>query len=150
MKNIIVSRTLFLIVSLFLCLPLVFANGCGVYAISAAVRSSDPICREIRDITLLSEKLNINLCAEYSEVSVKYVLWNGSDRDYTDIDYAFPMDYVVDERTLPEIKRVTFFLQRPATGFCSIARQAELDKAVIKALPNQTWHPSLFEEKRCT
>ena len=146
MKNIIVSRTLFLIVSLFLCLPLVFANGCGVYAISAAVRSSDPICREIRDITLLSEKLNINLCAEYSEVSVKYVLWNGSDRDYTDIDYAFPMDYVVDERTLPEIKRVTFFCNDQQLDFAQ-SQDKELDKAVIKALPNQTWHPSLFEEK---
>jgi len=69
------------------------ANGGGVDIISAAARSSDPVFRDIKDITLLSEKLYIKLTPEWSNITVKYVLWNNSDRDYLDIDYAFPIDY---------------------------------------------------------
>jgi len=72
---------------------LIFSNGMGTYTISAATRSSDPICRDIKDITLLSEKLYIKLTPGWSDVTVKYILWNNSDKDYIDIDYAFPMDY---------------------------------------------------------
>lgn len=70
------------------------ANGGGTYAISATMRSSDPIFREIKDITLLSEKLYIKLNSDRADVTVKYILVNNSDTDYKNIDYAFPIDYV--------------------------------------------------------
>lgn len=79
--------------SLYFVTAAVFANGMGTYIISAATRSSDPICWEIKDITLLSEKLNIKLTPGWSKITVKYILWNNSEKDYIDIDYAFPIDY---------------------------------------------------------
>lgn len=77
--------------------PLSFAwgNGGGIYLTSSAFRSGNPICREIKDVDLMSEKLVINILPDgYCEVTVKYVLWNRSDKDYLDIDYGFPIDYL--------------------------------------------------------
>lgn len=145
MKRSFISRIVFLFVSLFSYLPSIFANGGGVYAISATMRSSDPILCEIKDITLLSEKLIVNLNSRYSDISVKYVLWNGSNKDYTDIDYAFPIDYVVDESVPPEIKRITFFCNDQQLDFTQ-SQDKELDKVAIKALSNPTWDTSFFEE----
>lgn len=146
MKKFFISRTVLLIVILFSYAASVFGNGGGVYATSATVRSSDPILREIKDITLLSEKLIISLNSRYSEVVVKYVLWNGSDRDYTDIDYAFPIDYIVDEKVPPEIKRIAFFYNDQQLDFTQ-SQDKELDKAVIKALSNPIFGTSFLEEK---
>jgi hypothetical protein len=45
-------------------------------------------------------------------VTVKYVLWNNSDSDYNDMDYAFPVDYIWANSSggpEPEIKRIAFF-----------------------------------------
>jgi hypothetical protein len=86
--------------SLYLVTTGVFANGMGTYIVSAAARSSDPICLEIKDITLLSENLNIRLTPGWSKITVKYILWNNSDKDYIDIDYAFPMDYANSDNPL--------------------------------------------------
>lgn len=72
----------------------VSANGMGTYAISATMRSSNPILRDIKDVTLLSEKLYIKLISGRSEITVKYILVNNSDKDYKNLDYAFPIDYV--------------------------------------------------------
>jgi len=71
-----------------------YSNGMGTYTISAIMRSSDPILRDIKDVTLLSEKLYIKLNSGRSEITVKYILVNNSDRDYIDLDYAFPVDYI--------------------------------------------------------
>lgn len=101
-----------LVVALFcLSLSTVWGNGCGVYLTSSAFRSGNPVCREIKDINLLSEKLQINILPDgYCEVTVKYVLWNTSDKDYLDIDYAFPIDYVATdhEQSSLSIKNVFF------------------------------------------
>jgi hypothetical protein len=47
---------------------------------------------KIADVQVLSEKLYIRP-GKYSQVTVKYVLWNNSGKDYIDIDYGFPVDY---------------------------------------------------------
>lgn len=70
------------------------ANGGGIYLVSSTMRSTDPIFRDIKDVTLLSEKLYIKLNSERADVIVKYVLTNNSDTDYLNLDYAFPVDYL--------------------------------------------------------
>lgn len=131
-------KTIFLLLLTCILSVSAFGNGMGVYAISSAVRSSDPICREIKDITLLSEKLYINLKSGKSEIAVKYVLWNDSDKDYDDIDYAFPIDYVIVGQwyKLPRIKRVEFFCNDKPLEFTqsqdTLIAQSDLDS--IKSL----------------
>lgn len=82
-------NSIFLI--LFLSLP-IFANGDPTDVISALIGSGNPTPRKITDIQVVNEKLYIRL-GYYSEFTVRYVLWNNSDKDYTNIDYAFPVDY---------------------------------------------------------
>lgn len=71
-----------------------FANGGGVYAISSVERSSNPMFLEIKNISIISEKLYIKLDENRSNVKVIYLLWNNSDNDYQNIDYGFPIDYI--------------------------------------------------------
>ena len=71
---------------------LTFANGDPTDRISALIGSGNPTPRKITDIQVVSEKLYIRL-GYYSDYTVRYVLWNNSNIDYTDIDYAFPVDY---------------------------------------------------------
>jgi len=86
---------LFIVALFSMLLSPVWGNGGGVHLTSSAFRSGNPVCRKIKDINLLSEKLQINILPDgYCEVTVKYVLWNTSDKDYKDIDYAFPIDNV--------------------------------------------------------
>lgn len=106
------TKRIFLFLAISFSVMGAYGNGMGTYIISAATRSSDPICREIKDITLLSENLNIRLTTGWSHVTVKYILWNNSDKDYIDIDYAFPMDYASSDNSLnnkePDIGNIYF------------------------------------------
>jgi len=68
------------------------ANGDPTDQYSALIGSANPTPRSITDVQMLSEKLYIHP-GKYSYVTVKYVLWNNSDKDYNDIDYGFPVDY---------------------------------------------------------
>ena len=86
MKRIIIICFAFFLSSM------VFANGDPTDEISALIGSGNPTPRKITDIQIVSEKLYIRL-GYYSDYTVRYVLWNNSDIDYTDIDYAFPVDY---------------------------------------------------------
>lgn len=70
-----------------------FANGDPVMQYSSLIGSSNPAPREITDIQILREELYIHP-EKYSQIVVKYLLYNGSDKDYTDIDYGFPVDYL--------------------------------------------------------
>lgn len=83
-----------IIICLFATLSFSFtiANGDPVSRHSALIGSSNPTPKEITDVQLLSERLSIRP-GKYSYISVKYVLWNNSDKDYIDIDYGFPVDY---------------------------------------------------------
>lgn len=78
-----------------LCIPLsIFANGAPAYAKSSLWSVGNPTFRSISSIHILSERLNIKLNKDYSDVSVTYVLWNDSDTDFNNIEYGFPIDYV--------------------------------------------------------
>lgn len=72
-------------------MPLI-ANGDPTDRHSALIGSSNPTPIKIADVQVLSEKLYIRP-GKYSQVTVKYVLWNNSNKDYIDIDYGFPVDY---------------------------------------------------------
>ena len=86
------KRIIFISYALFLS-SVVFANGDPTDRISALIGSGNPTPRKITDIQIVSEKLFIRL-GYYSEYTVRYVLWNNSDINYTGIDYAFPVDYL--------------------------------------------------------
>lgn len=70
----------------------VFANG-GVVVNSSIKGAGDPVFKDITDIYLISEKLEIKLNGEYSDITVTYVLWNKAQKDYNNLDYGFPVDY---------------------------------------------------------
>lgn len=77
---------------LILCYAGCFANGDPVDQISALTRSANPVARPIPDIYVINEKLSVQV-GTLTTVKVQYLLWNKSDKDYTDIDYGFPIDY---------------------------------------------------------
>lgn len=93
MKKIIVSRPLLSVAVLLFSSLSVFANGDPVMRYSSLIGSSNPVPRGITDIQILREELYIRP-GKYSQIVVKYLLYNGSDKDYTDIDYGFPVDYL--------------------------------------------------------
>lgn len=78
---------------LFFCFTLlVQANGDPTEVLSALHASANPVPRDIVDIQIISEKLLVKP-GNYSDIHVKYLLLNTSDKDYLDIDYGFPVDY---------------------------------------------------------
>lgn len=79
--------------SIFASVSVGFCNGDPVVRHSSLIGSSNPIPRPITDIRILREELYIRP-SQYSQIVVKYLLWNDSDKDYTDIDYGFPVDYL--------------------------------------------------------
>lgn len=85
------KKILFLLSALLLTLSMT-ANGDPTDRHSALIGSSNPTPRSIMDVQMLSEKLYIRP-GKYSYITVKYVLWNNSNKDYIDIDYGFPVDY---------------------------------------------------------
>lgn len=74
------------------CVGTARGNGDPTTRLSALERSANPAPRTITDIHVIREELSIKLGA-YTEVSVRYILWNASAKDYKNIDYAFPIDY---------------------------------------------------------
>ncbi|MCL1937864.1 MAG: hypothetical protein FWF52_05665 [Candidatus Azobacteroides sp.] len=76
----------------FCLLPVIQAYGDSVNPISASLGAGNPSPRKATLIQVASEKLYIRLGC-YNEFTVKYVLWNNSNRDYIDIDYAVPVNY---------------------------------------------------------
>jgi len=60
--------------------------------IPTSLGTGNPSPRKTTGIQVVSEKLYIRL-GYYNEFTVKYVLWNNSSRDYTNIEYAVPVDY---------------------------------------------------------
>lgn len=71
---------------------LVFANG-GVTVYSWTKGSANPVFRTIKEVSIISEKLNIKIDKDRSIVHVQYLLRNNSDKDFFKADYAFPVDY---------------------------------------------------------
>ena len=77
----------------------VYANGDPVIHYSSVVKAGNPVARKIQDVQLVKEALYIQPEGLYTNVRVEYVLYNKSDKDYTDIDYGFPIDYTQKGKT---------------------------------------------------
>jgi len=75
----------------------ILANGGPIIRNTPVIGTGNPVFRNIKDIKLISEKLYIRLDESYSYITVKYILLNESDKDYNNIDYAFPIDYFLEE-----------------------------------------------------
>lgn len=88
-------KTYFSILLLLSCLSTnyILANGDPTISLSALNRSANPSPRPIVDIQILREDLYIEPGIN-TKVKVKYVLNNTSGKDYEDIDYGFPVDYM--------------------------------------------------------
>lgn len=69
------------------------ANGGGFWIQSPTWGVGNPVFRDIPEVSILSERLHIKLGHSHSDIKVKYVLWNHSDVDFMNIDYAFPVDF---------------------------------------------------------
>jgi len=78
----------------------VFGNG-GITTYSSVIGTGNPTFIDMPDVKLISEKLYIEFDRAYSNIKVKYILWNDSDKDYTDLNYGFPIDYMVGLRDGP-------------------------------------------------
>lgn len=81
-------------VTLFLSVTAVKANGGGVWVQSPVYSVGNPVFRDIQEVSILSERLYIKLGHSHTDIKVKYILWNHSGKDFKDIDYAFPVDFV--------------------------------------------------------
>jgi len=68
------------------------ADGDPVAFRSALFRSGSPASLTIADIGVVGERLRIVPHGPYTDVEVRYLLHNGSARDYDDIDCGFPVD----------------------------------------------------------
>jgi len=71
-----------------------FANGGGTWINSPVFSVGNPVFRDISEVNILSERLYIKLGHSHTDIRVKYILWNHSDKDLKDVDYAFPVDFV--------------------------------------------------------
>mgnify|MGYP003308281425 CR=1 FL=1 len=70
-----------------------YANGDPVAQHCALKLSKAPVARQIPEIQIEKENLNIHLDDGFSRVSVDYVLHNMSGKRFRDIQYGFPVDW---------------------------------------------------------
>lgn len=83
-----------LLSALFLSPATTIANGGGVWIDSPVWSVGNPVFRNIPEVNILSERLYIKLGYNHSDIKVKYILWNNSDKNFTDVHYAFPVDFM--------------------------------------------------------
>lgn len=137
-------RRLFIVLSVFFCTISVFGNGAIIIS-SPVMGTGDPVFVSMPDVQLISEKLQFKLNYEYTDVKVKYILWNNSDKDYKSLDYGFPMDYTelqdpndfVDLWRYPYLKDISFKLDGKPLDFTD--RSEDILKEGERALCRK-WH----------
>ena len=88
-----VMRKLSCAIVLLLSSLFVFANGDPVAEYSALTLARTPIAVHIPEVQLVEENVSFRPCGLYTEVNVRYILVNNSDKDFKKISYGFPIDY---------------------------------------------------------
>ena len=68
------------------------ANGDPVVSWSASIRACNPVPRQVSDVQIVKEDLQIDLGIPYATVTVRYRLRNKFPKAYH-IDYGFPIDF---------------------------------------------------------
>lgn len=90
------NRRLFITLGLIiLCMTLGHANGDPVTKYSSINRLANPEPLSISEIYIIDEQVNISHVDGYNCFDITYKLKNESDKNFPDIDYGFPIDYLV-------------------------------------------------------
>ncbi len=82
---------------LFISIPRVCANGDAVATYSSINRVANPQLLSISEICIESERLNITFEESYNCFDIRYIFENTSDKEFPEIDYGFPIDYLVND-----------------------------------------------------
>ena len=72
-----------------------YANGDPVAKFSSVNRVANPEPLSISDIYIIHEKINITHIDGYNCFDITYTFKNKSDKDFQEIHYGFPIDYLV-------------------------------------------------------
>lgn len=72
-------------------------NGDPVAVFSSINRVANPEPLSISEICILHETVNISHADGYNCFDVTYKFRNGTDKDFPEIHYGFPIDYLVDD-----------------------------------------------------
>ena len=86
------KRTVLLVILLFAGV-LAKANGDPVAYRSAMTLSCTPVAVHIPEVKLLDERCRFILRDGYTDVEVRYLLYNQSNRDFRALPYGFPIDW---------------------------------------------------------
>lgn len=87
------KRSLSLIFMLLVCSMAAWANGGPTYVYSSLTLSRAPVMRHVPEVKLVHEDVRFMPQGDVTEVRVRYVLHNRSDRDFKGLPYGFPIDY---------------------------------------------------------
>lgn len=72
-----------------------YANGDPVAKFSSVNRVANPEPLSISDICIIHEKIDITHVDGYNCFDITYTFKNKSDKDFQEINYGFPIDYLV-------------------------------------------------------
>lgn len=90
------KKTIILFTMLFVALCSIKANGDPVATRSAMTLSCTPVAVHIPEVKLLDERCRFVLRDGYTEVEVRYLLYNNSKKDLRALPYGFPIDWYGD------------------------------------------------------
>ncbi|MDE5607884.1 MAG: hypothetical protein K2I64_03010 [Muribaculaceae bacterium] len=88
------TTVLYIFLSQIICLS-AFANGDPVLRYSSINRVAVPEPLDVSEIEIIDEKIKISHIDGYNSFDVTYRLKNKSDKDFPELHYGFPIDYLV-------------------------------------------------------
>lgn len=91
------SQKISLFVILMMTSVCVYANGDPVARFSSILRAANPVPRSIAEISIVKEKIKITHVDGYNCFDITYTFKNSSEKNFKDIDYGFPIDYLVED-----------------------------------------------------
>ncbi|MBP5548842.1 MAG: hypothetical protein J6X58_08145 [Bacteroidales bacterium] len=86
-------KRIVLLIILLAATLIVNANGDPVAIRSAMTLSRTPVAVHIPEVKMLDESCRFVLRDGYTEVEVRYLLYNQSDKDFKALPYGFPIDW---------------------------------------------------------
>ena len=86
------KRTATFALFLFIALS-AWCNGDPVATFSALTLSRNPVGVHVPEVQLKDEHLTVTPIGRYTLVRVEYLLYNNSNKDFSNLPYGFPIDY---------------------------------------------------------
>ncbi len=113
------KRLLFFILLIMTLSYRLFANGDPVISYSSINRVANPEPLSISEIKIIHEQINITHVDGYNCFDITYRFKNDSDKDFPEIHYGFPIDYLVsDEQETYTLSSDYFTESMYETGWC--------------------------------